>query len=190
MGYIFLARHGETTSNESDINAGLLDDPLNKKGRKEIAYLAKALSKTKITAVYSSPVFRAVETAKILARPHHLAVKTLEDLTEAKFKAKFVGKKGRKHILTSPEAFDETYQELQERVVRGFNSIQKGSGNSIAVSHGDPIAALLNYVIERDIAGKNYYVLHPDPGSLSIIEAGDTPKLVLFNFHRRLFDNY
>jgi len=40
----------------------------------------------KVDAVYSSPVFRAVETARILARPHKVKVKTLEELTEAKLK--------------------------------------------------------------------------------------------------------
>jgi broad specificity phosphatase PhoE len=48
---------------------------------KEASFIVQALSKVKINAVYSSPVFRAVETAKILARPHKLKVKTLEELT-------------------------------------------------------------------------------------------------------------
>ncbi len=191
MVCIFVVRHGETLANERGINAGPLDYPLSKKGKKEIAYLAKMLTNTKIAAAYSSPVFRAVETAKILSKPHKLLVKTVEDLTEAKLKPRFVGKKGREQILTTPEAFDETYQELQERVVRAFDGIKsREDENIIAVSHGDPIAAFINHVIEREVAGKNYYVLHPNPGSLSIIECSDSSKLVLFNFHRRLFDDY
>jgi broad specificity phosphatase PhoE len=191
LNYIFVARHGGTTANQSEINAGPLDTPLSKKGRKQIAYLAKELKKTKIAAVYSSPVFRAVETAKMLAKPHGLKVKTLEDLTEAKLKPRFVGKKGRKHILTDPEAFEETYEELQRRVVRALEKIRKGEkGNVLVVSHGNPIGSLLDYVTQRNLAGKNYYVLHPDTGSLSIIESADKPSVVLFNYHRKLFDNY
>ena len=88
--YLFIVRHGETLANERRIEAGSLDYPLTKKGVKEASFIAQALSKVKINAVYSSPVFRAVETAKILARPHKLKVKTLEELTEAKLKPKFV----------------------------------------------------------------------------------------------------
>ncbi len=184
-----MARHGGTKANESDVNAGPLDTPLSKNGRKQIGFLARSIEDIKIRAVYCSPVFRAVETAKILAKPHHLKAKTVEDLTEARLKPQFVGKKGRKHILTDPEAFEETYEELQKRLVGAVEKIRKAEkGNVIVVSHGDPIEAFLNHFVQRTAGGKGF-VLHPDTGSLSIIEYG-TPKLVLFNYHRKLFANY
>jgi broad specificity phosphatase PhoE len=185
----FIVRHGETEGNVKGINAGPLDYPLTKKGKKEIEYLAKTLSETKISAIYCSPVFRAVETARILGRPHKLGAQTVEDLTEAKLKREFVGKKGRKRILTTPGAFDETYQELQERMVRSIDEIEKkASGNVMVVSHGDPITALLQYVVERKIGRNNYYVLHPDPGSVSVLNFTDRLELVLFNYHRKQFE--
>jgi broad specificity phosphatase PhoE len=184
--YFFVIRHGDTQANLEEINAGPLNYPLSKKGKQEVDFLAKKLAKAKITDIYSSPIFRAVETAKILARPHKLRVQTLESLTEAKLKAQFVGKKGRLHILTSPESFAETYQELEGRMVSALSYVKSRSkGNAIIVSHGDPIAALLSHVVERKIEGKRYYVLHPDPASLSIVEITDRPRLVLFNYHRK-----
>jgi phosphoserine phosphatase len=186
----FVVRHGETQGNVMGVNAGPLDYPLTKKGIKEIEFLAKALSKTKISSVFCSPIFRAVETAKIMAEPHKLGIQTIEGLTEAKLKAEFVGKKGRKRILLTPEAFTETYQELQERVVSSFEAIKKkASGNIIVVSHGDPITVLLQYVVERKTGSNGYYVLHPDPGSLSVIDVEDRPELVLFNYQRKLFSS-
>jgi len=186
--HFFVVRHGETQGNVMGVNAGPLDYPLTKKGKREIEYLAKALSKIKISGIYCSPVFRAVETAKILAKPHKLGEQKLEGLTEAKLKPEFVGKEGRKRILLTPEAFDETYQELQERMVHTIDEIKKkGTGNIIVVSHGDPITALLQYIVERKIGNNKYYVLHPDPGSLSVIDFKDRPELVLFNYHRRQF---
>jgi broad specificity phosphatase PhoE len=188
---LFIVRHGETTANVSDINAGPRDYPLTRNGMKAISYLADELSEIKIGAIYSSPVFRAVQSAKILARPHEIGVKILEGLTEAKLKPELVGKKGRHHILTSPEAYEETYQELEERVIRAVDLIKKrGSRNTIAVSHGDVLVALLQHVVERKIGRNRYYVLNPDPGSLSLVDLKERPKLVLFNYHRKLFDNF
>ena len=142
--YIFIVRHGETKANRKNIDAGPLDYPLTKKGIREVSYISKTISKIKFTAVYSSPVHRAVETAEILACPYKLRVKTLEELTEAELKPEFVGKKGRHHILTAPEAFCETNSELMQRTARAVE-IMKGEseGNVIAVSHGDVVTAPL-----------------------------------------------
>jgi broad specificity phosphatase PhoE len=188
--FIFVVRHGETKANENGIEAGPLDFPLAKKGRKEVEFIAKTLSDAKIKEVYSSPVFRAVQTAKILARPHSLKVKTLNQLTEAKIKHEFVGKKGRHHILTDPEDYSETNSDLLARAWQAFRIVSKSSGNAIMVSHGDVITALLEDIVERKTATEKYYVLHPDPASLSIIRLGDRPALVLYNYHRKMFAGY
>ncbi len=190
--YVFLVRHGETSANEAGINAGGRDVPLDKKGKKAVSYVAETLSDLKVSAVYCSPVYRAVETATILARPHDLKPKTLKDLSEAKFKPEFVGKPGRLHILTTPEAFQETYAQLEKRALRALDTIRKKErDNVIAVSHGDVVMALLHYVVERKIAENRYFVIHPDPGSLSVLDLREArPKLALFNYHRKQFANF
>ena len=189
--YLFIVRHGETEANKKGIEAGPLDYPLTKTGVKEASFIAKTLSKIKMNAVYSSPVFRAVETAKILAHPHKLKVKTLEELTEAKFKPEFVGKKGRHHILTTPEAFLETNKELLERTGKAIEEIRnKNTGNVIVVSHGDVVTAILEGVVERKVSDEKYYVMHPDPGALSIVKVKDRPFLILYNYHRKMFEDF
>ena len=185
--YLLIVRHGETEANEKDIDAGPLDYPLTKKGIKEVSFIARAISRIRINGVYSSPVFRAVETAKILARPHGLQVKTLEELTEAKLKPEFVGKKGRHHILTDPEAFSETNSDLTERTMKAIASVKReAEGNVIMVSHGDVITAMLEGIVERRISSQRYYVFHSEPAALSIVEVKDRPFLILFNYHRKL----
>jgi broad specificity phosphatase PhoE len=191
VDYLFVVRHGETKANEDDIDAGPLDYPLTKKGVKEASFISKTLSKVEIDAVYSSPVFRAVETAKILAAPHKLKVKTLEDLTEAKLKLRLVGKKGRHHILTSPEAFSETNEELQARIGTAIETIKReATGNVVVVSHGDVITAMLEGVVERRVKTEKYYVFHPAYAALSIVEIKERPFLVLYNYHRRMFAHF
>ena len=191
MDYLFVVRHGETKANVRGIEAGPLDYALTKKGVKEASFVAKALSKVRISAVYSSPVLRAVETAEILARPHELKVKTLEELTEAKIKPKFVGKIGRHHILTDPEAYSETNDDLLERTGKAVEIVRKeASGNVILVSHGDVITAMLERVVERRVSNERYYVIHPEPAALSIIDTRDKPFLVLYNYRRKMFADF
>ena len=191
VDFIFVVRHGETKANEEGIEAGPLDYPLAKKGVKEVRFIAKTLSEAKVTNVYSSPVHRAVQTAKILARPHRLKVRTLEELTEAKIKPEFVGKKGRHHILVNPDAYLETNRDMLKRAYKAIQIVKNESkGNAILVSHGDVITALLEDVVERKLSTEKYYVLHPDPASLSIIKVGERLSLVLYNYHRKMFAVY
>ncbi len=187
VNFLFLVRHGETEANREGIDAGALDYPLTKKGLKDASFIAKTLSKSKIDSVYSSPVFRAVETARIVARPHGLKVKILEELTEAKLKPQFVGRKGRHHILTTPAAFSETNEELMARTRKAIEIVKKRArGNAVLVSHGDVVTAMLEDVVERRVADERYYVLHPDPASLSIIATKGRPFLVLYNYRRKM----
>jgi len=191
VDYLFIVRHGETKANEKGIEAGPRPYPLAKKGVKDAVFIAKTLAKIKMDAVYSSPIFRAVETAKILAKPHGLKVRTLEELTEAKFKPKYVGRKGRHHILTTPEAFEETNADLLNRTAKAIETIHgKSSGNVIVVSHGDVITAMLEGVVERKVSDEKYYVLHPEPASLCIVETKSRPFLVLHNYHRKMFAGF
>jgi broad specificity phosphatase PhoE len=186
--YLFVVRHGETEANEKGIEAGPLAYPLAKRGRRGAEFISEALADLEFDAVYSSPVLRAIETAEIVAKPHKLKVKTLEELTEAKIKQRFVGKKGRHHILTSPQDYDETNADLLKRTAKAIRRIHSEcSGNVIVVSHGDVITAILENVVERRVSTERYYVFHPDPASLSVVETKGRPFLMVYNFHRKQF---
>lgn len=189
--FIFVVRHGESEANAKGVEAGPLDYPLTKNGVKDVEFIAKALSNAKVKNVYSSPVRRAVQTARILARPHKLRVKILEELTETKIKPEFAGKKGSHHILVNPEAFDETNSDLLKRAHSAMETIRNNSGgNAILVSHGDLITGLLEDIVERKLSTGKYYVLQPARASLSIVKLTGTPSLVLYNYHRNMFAGY
>jgi broad specificity phosphatase PhoE len=82
----FLIRHGATASNLADppiIQGRTIDGPLSEEGRRQANQAAECLASRSLTAVYSSPLRRAQETADFIARPHHLPVRTLSDLIEA-----------------------------------------------------------------------------------------------------------
>lgn len=79
---LILARHGETSANRDGLGLGLQDVPLTDRGRQQAEALAEALAGTKVHAVYSSPLLRAMDTARAVAARHGLDVVADEGLTE------------------------------------------------------------------------------------------------------------
>lgn len=79
---IYLIRHGATTLSAEDRFSGGTDIDLSDEGRWQAGCLAKRLADDPIVAVYCSPMRRTVETAAILAEPHHLPLHKREGLRE------------------------------------------------------------------------------------------------------------
>lgn len=67
---ILLVRHGETDFNLTHRFQGRIDIPLNKEGKNQALALALALKHEPLTAVYSSPLMRAMETARSIKAFH------------------------------------------------------------------------------------------------------------------------
>lgn len=85
MVKIILVRHGETDWNKvRRIQGGDSDMPLNETGKRQAEALAARLKDEKITAVYSSPLQRALHTAQAIAAYHRLEVTALASLKEIK----------------------------------------------------------------------------------------------------------
>lgn len=62
---VYLVRHGQTAWTLSGQHTGRTDIPLTEQGRELAGVLKKALSDVPFTAVYSSPLKRALETCHI-----------------------------------------------------------------------------------------------------------------------------
>ncbi|MDB5886203.1 MAG: phosphoglycerate mutase [Polaromonas sp.] len=82
---IIAIRHGETTWNVDTRIQGRLDIPLNATGRLQAARMARALKGEAITAVYSSDLVRAWETAQYLGKVQGLPVQPEPGLRERGF---------------------------------------------------------------------------------------------------------
>src|SRR5947209_14811221 len=80
---LLLIRHGQTTWNVEHRLPGLLPGvDLNDIGRQQAARLADALSVIPISAVISSPLERARETAEILVKGRDLSVQLEPELVD------------------------------------------------------------------------------------------------------------
>jgi len=79
---VFLVRHGETEYNRRGLALGRADAPLNETGRRQAARLREALADAPLTAVYTSPLARAVDTATSIAAAHGKEALVENDLIE------------------------------------------------------------------------------------------------------------
>lgn len=67
MAVIYFVEHGDTAYDEKDCAQGIIDDGLTDAGKRQARTAARSLVGTKIDCVYTSPMKRAKETAKIVA---------------------------------------------------------------------------------------------------------------------------
>jgi probable phosphoglycerate mutase len=80
--YVLLIRHGQSEGNAERRFGGHTATPLSLRGRKQANATAEALKNDSITAIYSSDLARAVETARPLATLTHLPINTTEAFRE------------------------------------------------------------------------------------------------------------
>jgi phosphoserine phosphatase len=79
---IFIARHGETQSNLTNLYAGRSPEPLTRAGRAQITHLASGLAALGIGQVWTSSVRRAVESARLLGERLGVSVRVDSRLDE------------------------------------------------------------------------------------------------------------
>jgi broad specificity phosphatase PhoE len=85
MTTLFLVRHGRTGWNKEQIFRGTKDVPLDAVGKQEALLVGERLKAEGITAVFSSPLSRAKETAEAIARFHNVGVQVLAGLNDLNF---------------------------------------------------------------------------------------------------------
>lgn len=82
MTSLLLVRHGETIDNARQIMQGQTPGQLNEVGIAQAQQLRDELASQLIDVFMASDLYRAVQTATIIAEPHHLEVLTTPLLRE------------------------------------------------------------------------------------------------------------
>jgi len=101
---LYLIRHGQTAWNVEEVFRGRADVPLDERGRAQARATASVLASQPLAAVYSSPLQRAVLTARPIAEARGLAVEVDERLTDLDF-GEWQGKTLTEARRTWPELF-------------------------------------------------------------------------------------
>ncbi|NMB35578.1 MAG: histidine phosphatase family protein [Firmicutes bacterium] len=196
MKRIFLVRHGETDWNRQMRVQGREDVPLNDRGREQARRLSRRLGRKSISAIFSSPLSRARETAEIIAANHNLIPETVSGLAEIDFgdwEGKIYGEMDERERaavtqwLSDPTLHSipggETLQQFQKRLEDCYKKLldNHAAGNMAIVTHAGAIKVLVAGIMEASLA--KIPRLRLMTASLSIILYDDwgNPYLELFN---------
>lgn len=155
---IYLVRHGQTSANASVppiLQGKGADYALNETGLAQAVAVAQAFSDVQLSALYSSPLLRARQTAQPLADQHGLAVSTIDRLHEVDV-GEWEGWSWDEVIARDPHRYakvishggdrpypgGESYVDVADRVVPILQDL--------AVKHvGESIAIIAHRVVNR-----------------------------------------
>eukprot|EP01018_Ginkgo_biloba_P036270 Gb_37340 [translate_table: standard] len=168
---IIFVRHGETTWNASGILQGQSESELTDLGKKQAIAVADRLAKeTGITAVYSSDLIRAVDTAKIIAQKCGLQVQ-LSPAWRERHLGKLQGLSRHEASSKEPEAYrafaspkkDQLIpgggESLNQLYVRSRSALDEIANNHkgqkvVVVTHGGVLRALWKFAGGKSSPGK------------------------------------
>lgn len=171
---VLLARHGETDDNAAARFQGRRDPTLNDRGRAQAAALAERLAGEGLRALYSSPLRRAHETARIVAARIGLQVVLDERLVEADV-GRWAGMLHAEVIAFDPEGFaawraadpafrcpgGESVAEQAARVAEALADVRRGPLPAVVICHGGTIRAALGLQRSGDSIPNASVHVHP-----------------------------
>jgi broad specificity phosphatase PhoE len=116
--HVVIIRHGQSQGNAEGRFGGHTDTPLSPRGRKQAQATAKALASEKFSAIYSSDLPRAIETASPLAKLVGIPLETTDALRERSV--------GVMEGLTFEEAAEQHPEQYQALLHRDFEHVLAG----------------------------------------------------------------
>ncbi|HET7312303.1 MAG TPA: bifunctional RNase H/acid phosphatase [Mycobacteriales bacterium] len=180
--HAFLLRHGETPLSTERRFSGRGDPELTDKGVAQAQAAARRFAGREITAVVSSPLRRAAQTAAAVAEVVGGVVVTDDDLAETDF-GDWEGHTWAEIQAQWPDALaqwlkdpsvappaGESFTNVFARAARARERLAAAysGGTIVVVSHVTPIKALLREALEAP--PQAVYRMHLEPASLSAID--------------------
>ena len=167
LRFIIFLRHGQAVNNTKRMLAGRTPGvPLTENGIKQAERIARFLKPFNISAIYTSPIERAKNTAEIVAKHNSLDYKIDERLIELDM-GKFTGMPYdeifEKHGNVFLKFYDgeleiahngvETFAQVKNRVLSMIDHVLKEHDNGenvLLVTHMDPIKAMISTIMNAN----------------------------------------
>lgn len=190
---IFLIRHGQTTWNVAHRLPGQLPGiELTATGRQQAQRLAEALRRLPLSALISSPLERAVETASSLAQGRDLTIELEPDLMDIQlghwtgqdrdelFRKDPVWNAFVRNPLVGPQDV-ETFPVLQQRAVRAVDRWLKQASTGPCpafVTHADVIKVLLAHYSGLEVGRARSLMIENASVSVVELETDHRPRIL------------
>ena len=191
---LYIIRHGQTDWNIAKKIQGRQDIPLNERGHFQAQCLRKAMENRPITAVFSSPQIRAMETAIAVASPAGVPVIPVRDLMEINYGV-WEGKTEEELLRDDRALYEawwshpaetappegESINQVNERCRQAWKEIKPQlTGDAAIVAHGGLLAHFMEQLLgSESIAAST--VAHN--ASITTIEyEPETERFVLVEF--------
>jgi len=190
---LLLVRHGQSTYNvEGRLPGQLPGIPLTDEGRRQAHRAAVALSALPLSAIITSPLERAAETAEIIARGWGLTVRTDPRLMDTNVE-RWAGQKidevakndptWKRYVANPDEPPEgaESFSSVQARAVAVAREALADPNNGdyiVLVAHGDVVKLILAQYMNTPIPAVPYLAI----GNASISGmafTGDSPPQIL-----------
>ena len=201
MPLLLLIRHGENDYTKKGKLAGHTPGVhLNERGQEQARALGEALKDAPLTAIYSSPLERAIETASPIAAARSLTILQEPDLIES-FVGKWQGRswkvlrltKAWKVVQHAPSRFrfpeGESFPEMQTRIVSALERIvsqHKPKDLLACVFHADPIKLAVAHFIGLPL--DHFQRLGCDTGSVTALHVSEAGAALIKLNQRPPFD--
>jgi probable phosphomutase (TIGR03848 family) len=182
MTTIFLVRHALTGQTGKVLYGQTKGIPLDHRGRAQAERLAERFAPVKLTAIYSSPLERCVETVEPLARTQRLQVvesRPLIEMDTGGWTGRSLPQVRRtklwKTVQTEPSAFrfpdgGEGFADAQTRAVAEVERIARRhrGGRVVIATHGDIVRIVLAHY--EGIALDGFQRIVVDTASVSVVQ--------------------
>lgn len=191
LDQLILVRHGQTVHNVAGIAQGWNDSALSEDGARQVAALARRLASDGITAIYSSPLERAMSTARAIAEAGKLPITTLDDLREMNY-GTWEGQSFLAVRRTDEEIYrrwvddpavpcpnGESHNDVLARVKNAFANMRM-EGRVVVVTHGTAIRISATALLQLPVTTARLFA--QDNASVNIfIRRGDRYVLKVWN---------
>jgi len=182
---IILVRHGSTEWNDKDVFRGRVDISLDKIGIQQAYAIANRLSVLDVSAVYSSPLKRALETAQIIATKLKVNIKAEDSLVDFDF-GKWQGLSTREVQKQFPQAYKqwlsephlvkipgaENLSDVRNRITKMlFETLIKEKNDIVVVSHRIVNKMLICAALSLD--DSYFWQIKQDVAAISILDYRD-----------------
>jgi broad specificity phosphatase PhoE len=183
MTKIYLIRHGQTEWNKGQIFRGRIDISLNERGSKEAEVILGVMKDNNISAIYTSPLKRSIETARPMAEFFNLEIVPIDGLIDInygdwqgltmddvrkRYKAQYNQWIKTPNLVRFPNG--ETLDEVQERSFYAFKEIvKKNPGKTIIVLPHRVINKVLLCAL-LGLGNSHFWDIKQDTGCINLIE--------------------